>query len=144
MIKKKKKKIKANIKLVLTGGKATPTPPIGPALGQHGINIMNFCKDYNNQTSMFIGVIIPVNITIYEDKTYTLILKSSPTSNLLKKALNVLKGSAIPNKTFIGTITFDQLFEIANFKLKDLNTKNIQKAISIIQGTAKSLGIKIL
>lgn len=138
------KKIKTIIKLILNAGKAVPTPPVGPALGQYGINLMNFCKDYNNQTNKYIGLIIPVKITIYDDKSYTFILKSPPTASLLLKYAKLTKGSAKPNKDIIGTITKNDLLEIINIKLQDLNTKDIKQAINIITGTAKNIGINII
>lgn len=137
------KKIKALIKLDLLAGKATPAPPVGPVLGQHGINIIAFCKDYNTKTQDKIGLIIPVKLTIYDDKSYSFILKSSPTSSLILNALNIKKGSANPKSKIIGNITLQQITEIAKLKLNDLNTKNLEKAILIVQGTAKNMGIKI-
>ncbi len=137
------KKIKTYIKLELPAGKATSAPPVGPALGQHGINIVTFCKEYNAKTINNIGLIIPVKITVYEDKSYSFILKSSPTSLLILNLLNIKKGSSKPNKEILGTISFEQLKNIALIKLNDLNTKNLQKAILIIQGTAKNMGINI-
>jgi large subunit ribosomal protein L11 len=137
------KKVKAIIKLALSAGNAKPNPPIGPVLGQYGINIKNFCTEYNNKTINQNGLIIPVKITIYDDKSYTFILKSPPTSILLLKYANIKKGSAFPNKQFIGKLTKDQLLEIAKIKLQDLNTLDLQKAILSIIGTAKNLGIII-
>ena len=137
------KKIKGFVKLALSAGKATPAPPIGPALGQFGVNIQAFCKDYNAKTSDQIGTIIPVKITIYEDKSYTFILKSPPASVLLAKYANIKKGSSEPNKKIYGTINLEQLNEIAKIKINDLNTKNLKKAILIIEGTAKNMGISI-
>ena len=137
------KKIKTFIKLALTAGKATSAPPVGPALGQYGINIISFCKEYNLKTADQIGLVIPVKITIYEDKSYSFILKSPPTSILLLKFLNQKKGSSEPNKKIIGSINKEQLLEIAKIKFNDLNTNNISKALLIIEGTAKSMGIKI-
>lgn len=138
------KKIKAFVKLALPAGKATPAPPIGPALGQHGVNIAGFCKEYNSKTIDKIGTIVPVKITIYQDKSYSFILKSPPASSLLASYVKTKKGSAEPNKNIIGTITKEQLKEIASIKLIDLNTKNIETAVSIIAGTAKNMGIKIV
>lgn len=137
------KKIKAFVKLALPAGKATPAPPVGPALGQHGVNIAGFCKEYNAKTAEKMGLIIPVKITIYEDKSYSFILKSPPASVLLAKYANVKKGSAQPNRETVGTVTRDQIREIAMIKMNDLNTENLEIAFSIIQGTAKSMGIKI-
>jgi large subunit ribosomal protein L11 len=138
------KKIKAFVKLALAAGKATPAPPVGPALGQHGVNIAAFCKEYNAKTVEKIGLIIPVKITIYEDKSYSFILKSPPASILLAKFANVKKGAAQPNRENIGSVTIDQVKEIAIIKMNDLNTDSLEKAILIIQGTAKSMGIKVI
>ena len=137
------KKIKAFVKLALSAGKATPAPPVGPALGQHGVNIAAFCKEYNAKTAEKTGIIIPVKITIYEDKSYSFILKSPPASVLLAKYANIKKGSAQPNREIVGTVTLDQIREIATIKMNDLNTENMEVALSIIQGTAKSMGIKV-
>jgi len=137
------KKIKAFVKLALSAGKATPAPPVGPALGQHGVNIAGFCKEYNAQTQDKIGLIIPVKITIYEDRSYSFILKSPPASILLMKFANSKKGAAQPNREVVGTVTLEQVKEIAITKMNDLNTDNLEKAISIIKGTAKSMGIKV-
>lgn len=138
------KKIKAFVKLALSAGKATPAPPIGPALGQHGVNIASFCKEYNARTLDKLGTIIPVKITIYQDKSYSFILKSPPASVLLAKYINVKKGASQPNKQIIGTINQQQLKEIALIKIADLNTNDINVAISIIEGTAKNMGIRVL
>ena len=137
------KKIKAFVKLALNAGKATPSPPVGPALGQHGVNIVAFCKEYNAKTADKIGLIIPVKITIYEDRSYSFILKSPPAASLLKKFADVKKGAAQPNRETIGTVTLEQVIEIAMIKMNDLNTDNLEKAILIIKGTAKSIGIKV-
>jgi large subunit ribosomal protein L11 len=138
------KKIKAFVKLALPAGKATPAPPVGPALGQHGVNIAAFCKEYNAKTTEKMGLIIPVKITIYEDKSYTFILKSPPASVLLAKFANIKKGAAQPNKQVVGTVTLAQVQEIATIKMNDLNTENIETAVSIICGTAKNMGIKVV
>jgi large subunit ribosomal protein L11 len=138
------KKIKAFVKLALPAGKATPAPPVGPALGQHGVNIAAFCKEYNAKTAEKIGLIIPVKITIFEDKSYTFLLKSPPASILLAKFANIKKGASEPNKQKIGTVTVDQVKEIARLKLADLNTENLDKAILIIKGTAKNMGIEVI
>jgi large subunit ribosomal protein L11 len=138
------KKIKAFVKLALAAGKATPAPPVGPALGQHGVNIAAFCKEYNAKTTDKIGLIIPVKITIYEDKSYSFILKSPPASILLAKFANVKKGAAQPNRENIGSVTIDQVKEIATIKMNDLNTTSLEKAILIISGTAKNMGIKVV
>ena len=137
------KKITALIKLALPAGKATPAPPVGPALGQHGVNIAAFCKEYNAKTSEKEGLIIPVEITIYEDRSYSFILKTPPASILLLKAANIEKGSSEPNKTKVGSITETQLEEIAKIKFPDLNAKNIKNAIKIVKGTANNMGIII-
>lgn len=137
------KKIKGFVKLALNAGKATPAPPIGPALGQFGVNIQAFCKEYNAKTADQIGTVIPVKITIYEDKSYTFILKSPPASVLLIKYANIKKGAAEPNRKIAGSVTLEQLTEIAKIKLADLNTKDLGKAILIIKGTAKNMGINI-
>jgi large subunit ribosomal protein L11 len=137
------KKITAFVKLALAAGKATPAPPVGPALGQHGVNIAGFCKEYNAKTADKAGLIIPVKITIYEDRSYSFILKSPPASVLLAKAANVQKGASEPNKTIVGQVTLDQVKEIATIKMNDLNTDNLDQAILIIKGTAKNMGITI-
>jgi len=137
------KKIKAFIKLALPAGKATPAPPVGPALGQHGVNIAGFCKEYNAKTSDKMGLIIPVKITVYEDRSYSFILKSPPASVLLAKFANVQKGASEPNRQNVGSVTIEQIKEIATTKMNDLNTDDMEKAILIIQGTAKSMGISV-
>jgi large subunit ribosomal protein L11 len=137
------KKIKAFVKLALPAGKATPAPPVGPAVGQHGVNIAGFCKEYNARTAEKAGLIIPVKITIYDDRSYSFILKSPPASVLLAKYANVKKGAAEPNRQNIGTVTLEQIKEIASIKMNDLNTDNMDKAILIIKGTAKSMGIAV-
>ena len=137
------KKIIAIIKLALNAGKATPAPPIGPALGQHGVNIAGFCKEYNNKTADKQDYIIPVEISVYDDRSYSFILKTPPASILLIKAANIKKGAAEPNKLTVGTISLSQLEEIAQIKLPDLNTKTLEKAKQIIRGTAKNMGILI-
>jgi len=137
------KKIKAFVKLALPAGKATPAPPVGPALGQHGVNIAAFCKEYNARTAEKVGLIIPVKITIFEDRSYSFILKSPPASVLLSKFANIKKGAAQPNKVNVGSVSLEQVKEIALIKMNDLNTDNIEKAILIIKGTAKNMGIKV-
>jgi len=137
------KKIVAIIKLALSAGKATPAPPVGPALGQHGVNIAAFCKEYNAKTSDQVGLVIPVEISVYEDRSYSFILKTPPASVLLLKAANVKKGSGQPNKINIATITQSQLEEIAKIKLPDLNTQTLETAMQIVKGTAKNMGITI-
>jgi large subunit ribosomal protein L11 len=137
------KKVKAIIKLQIQAGKATPAPPVGPALGQHGVNIMAFCKDYNDQTKNQSGSIIPVEITVYEDRSFTFITKTPPASDLLKKALNVEKGSGTTGQQTVGTLNRDKILEIAKIKAKDLNATDIEAAARIIEGTARSMGIKV-
>ena len=135
------KKIKTIIKLQIPGGQATPAPPVGPALAQQGLNIAEFCKKFNDLTKEKIGSTIPIEITVYEDKTYNFKLKSPPASELLKKAAGIEKGSGEPNKKKIGKITKAQLREIAEKKMGDLNADDIEQAIKIIEGTARSMGI---
>ena len=137
------KKIIAFVKLALAAGKATPAPPVGPALGQHGVNIAGFCKEYNAKTADKAGLIIPVKITIYDDRSYSFILKSPPASVLLAKFANVKKGASEPNRETVGKVTLDQVKEIAMIKMNDLNTDNIDQAVLIIKGTAKNMGIEV-
>jgi len=137
------KKVKSIIKLQIPAGKATPAPPVGPALGQHGINIMAFCKEYNERTASQEGFIIPVEITIYEDRSFSFVTKMPPVSDLLRRALGVEKGSGNPGNEKIGKISKDKVYEIARTKMKDLNTTDIEKAASIIAGTARSMGIEV-
>jgi large subunit ribosomal protein L11 len=137
------KKIIANIKLQIKAGKATPSPPIGPALGQHGVNIMEFCKAYNALTQNQEGMIIPVVITVYADRSFTFITKTPPVSVLLKQAAKIAKGSSDPKREKVGTVTAGQVKEIAELKYKDLNAVDIKGAINIIAGTARSMGIEI-
>ncbi len=137
------KKVRAIIKLQIQAGKATPAPPVGPALGQHGVNIMAFCKDYNDQTKNQSGSIIPVEITVYEDRSFVFITKTPPASDLLKKALNIEKGSSTAGQQIAGTLARDKIQEIAKIKAKDLNATDIEGASRIIEGTARSMGIKV-
>ena len=137
------KKVKAVIKLQIAAGQANPAPPVGPALGQHGLNIMGFCKEYNERTANQAGSIIPVEITVYEDRTFTFITKTPPASDLLKKALSVEKGSGRASHEEVGTISREKLREIAKVKAKDLNVKSIEAAERTIEGTARSMGIKV-
>lgn len=137
------KKIIGVVKLALNAGKATPAPPVGPALGQHGANIVMFCKEYNARTADKIGLVIPVEISIYEDRSFSFILKTPPASILLAKAAGVNKGSGQPNSNKVGIISKKQLREIAEMKLQDLNTQEIDKAMLIVCGTANSMGIEI-
>ncbi len=138
------KKVKAIVKLQIAAGKANPAPPIGPALAQHGINLMQFCKEYNARTSTRVGDIIPAEITIYQDSSFTFVLKTPPTPDLLRKAAGVPKGSAVPNQDKVGTITRAQLREIAEVKMKDLNAVDLEGALLQIEGTARSMGITVL
>ena len=138
------KKITALIKLALPAGKATPAPPVGPALGQHGVNIAAFCKEYNAQTSDKPGLIVPVEISVYEDRSYAFILKTPPASVLLANAAQIKKGSSTPNKLNVGSVTTSQLEEIATIKLPDLNTTKLESAIKIVEGTARNMGISIV
>ena len=137
------KKIKAVIKLQIPAGKANPAPPVGPALGQHGINIMAFCKEYNERTSSQAGSIIPVEITVFDDRSFTFITKTPPTTDLLKRALGVEKGAGDSGREKIGKLSRDKLREIAQLKAKDLNATSIEGAERIIEGTARSMGVEI-
>ncbi|MCX7981546.1 MAG: 50S ribosomal protein L11 [Syntrophales bacterium] len=137
------KKVIANIKLQLKAGKATPSPPVGPALGQHGVNIMEFCKAYNAMTQSQEGTVIPVVITVYADRSFTFVTKTPPASVLLKQAAKIAKGSSDPKKEKVGKVTAKQIEEIARLKFKDLNAVDMDAAIRIIEGTAKSMGIVI-
>ena len=137
------KKITGYIKLQIPAGKANPAPPVGPSLGQHGINIMEFCKTFNAQTQNQEGMIIPVVITVYYDKSFTFILKTPPAATLLKKAVGVEKASAEPNKNKVGKVSKEKIKEIAELKMQDLSAINIEGAMKIIEGTAKSMGIEI-
>ncbi|MFH1639559.1 MAG: 50S ribosomal protein L11 [Chloroflexota bacterium] len=137
------KKVKAIIKLQIPAGQANPAPPVGPALGQHGINIMGFCKEYNERTSSQAGSIVPVEITVFEDRSFTFITKTPPTTDLLKKALSVEKGSSTTGHEFAGTLSRQKLREIAEVKARDLNAKSAEAAERIIAGTARSMGIKV-
>ena len=138
------KKVIANIKLQIQAGKATPSPPIGPALGQHGVNIMEFCKAYNAMTQNQEGTVIPVVITVYSDRSFTFITKTPPASVLLKQMAKIAKGSSIPNKDKVGSVTAAQIREIAELKFKDLNTVDLDGAVQIIMGTARSMGIAVV
>lgn len=137
------KEIKGLIKLQVPAGKANPSPPVGPALGQHGVNIMEFCKLFNDKTKGQEGMIIPVVITVYKDRSFSFITKSPPAAVLLKQAAGIAKGSSEPNKKTVGEITMDQVKEIAEIKKNDLNAIDLEGAINIIKGTAKSAGIKV-
>ncbi len=137
------KNIVAEIKLHVPAGQANPAPPVGPALGQHGVNIMQFCKQFNEQTKGREGLILPAVITVYQDKTFTFIIKSPPSSILLKRACNLAKASGQAGKENIGSVTRKQVEEIAKQKMKDLNTSNLEQAVKIIKGTARSMGISV-
>lgn len=139
----KAKKVVAVVKLQLPAGKANPAPPVGPALGQHGVNIMGFCKEYNAQTASQVGTIIPVEISIYEDRSFTFVLKTPPASVLITKTLGVDKGSATPNKNKIGKLTKEQIKQIAETKMQDLNATSLEAAIQMIAGTARSMGVEV-
>jgi large subunit ribosomal protein L11 len=137
------KKVKAVVKLQIPAGKATPAPPVGPALGPYGINIMAFCKDYNDRTASQEGFIIPAEITIYEDRSFNFVTKMPPVSDLLRRALGVEKGSGNPGNERIGKLSRDAVYEIARHKMKDLNTTDIDKAARIVAGTARSMGVEV-
>ena len=137
------KKVTAMIKLAITAGKANPAPPIGPALGQHGVNIMMFCKEYNARTADQAGLVIPVEISVYEDRSFTFILKTPPASVLIQKAAGIERGSGEPNKKKVGKITTAQLREIAQTKLPDLNANDIEAAMRIVAGTARNMGVTV-
>ena len=138
-----KKKIKTVIRLQIQAGKATPAPPIGTALGPHGLNIMEFCKAYNERTATMGDTVIPDEITVFEDRTFTFITKTPPAYNLLKKAAGVEKGSAVPNRDKVGEVSRDQVREIAELKMQDLNAYDIEHAMRIIEGTARSMGLTV-
>ncbi len=137
------KKVVALIKLALPAGKANPAPPVGPALGQHGVNIMAFCKEYNARTANQAGMVIPVEISVYEDRSFTFILKTPPASVLIRKAAGIDKGSSEPNKNTVGTITSAQLEEIAQTKMPDLNANDLEAAMKIVAGTARNMGVAV-
>ena len=137
------KKVTGMIKLQLPAGKATPAPPVGPALGQHGVNIMGFCKEFNAKTANQAGLIIPVVITVYQDRSFSFILKTPPAAVLIKKELGLESGSGVPNRTKVGTLTKDQVRKIAELKMPDLNAATIETAMSMIEGTARSMGVTV-
>ncbi len=139
-----KKKVRAVLKLELTAGRATPAPPVGTALGPHGINIMEFCKAYNERTQAQQGDVVPAEITIFEDRSFSFVLKTPPAVNLLKKAAGIEKGSAKPNREKVGQVTRGQLREIARTKARDLNAYEIEKAVNMIEGTARSMGLEVI
>ena len=138
------KKVAAIVKLQVNAGKATPQPPIGPALGQHGVNIMGFCKEFNERTAKQAGLIIPVVITIYQDRSFSFVTKTPPAAVLIKKACGIESGSGAPNKTKVASITKAQLREIAELKMPDLNAADVDAAISMIAGTARSMGVEVV
>ena len=137
------KKVAGFIKLQIPAGKATPAPPVGPALGQHGVNIMDFCKQFNEKTAQQAGLIIPVVITVYADRSFSFVTKTPPAAVLIKKACKIDKASGTPNKTKVATITKDQVREIAELKMQDLNAASVEAAMSMISGTARSMGITV-
>jgi large subunit ribosomal protein L11 len=137
------KKVVALIKLAIPAGKANPAPPIGPALGQHGVNIMAFCKEYNAKTAEKVGLIVPVEISVFEDRSFTFVLKTPPASVLIKKAIGIEKGSGQPKTTKVGSITRAQLKEIAETKMPDLNANDVEAAMRIIEGTARNMGVTV-
>ncbi len=137
------KRIRAVVRLQIQAGKATPAPPIGPAVGQYGINIMQFCKEYNERTANQVGQVVPVELTIFEDRSFTFVTRTPPVADLLKKAIGVDKGSATPNKAKVGTLSREKLREIAELKMKDLNAIDIEGAENMVAGTARSMGITI-
>ena len=138
------KKLKATVKLQVPAGEANPAPPVGPALGQHGVNIMEFCKSFNMRTESMKGTVIPVIISVYEDKSFTFITKTPPAAILIRKALNLEKGSGEPNKNKVGALNVSQLEEIAKTKMPDLNANDIESAMKIVAGTARQMGIEII
>lgn len=138
------KKVQAMVKLQIAAGKATPAPPVGTALGPHGVNIMDFCKNFNAKTAGQEGLIIPVVVTIYVDRTYSFITKTPPAAVLLKRAANIARGSAVPNKTKVATVTLKQVEEIAKSKMPDLNCESLEAAVRTVAGTARSMGIDVL
>jgi len=137
------KKVTGFVKLQIPGGKANPSPPVGPALGQHGVNIMEFCKQFNARTQNVGGMVTPVVITVYADRSFTFITKTPPVAELLKKAASIVKVSGVPNKTKVGTVTKAQVLEIAKTKLPDLNTVDVASAASQVEGTARSMGLEV-
>jgi large subunit ribosomal protein L11 len=138
------KKINAMVKLQIAAGKATPAPPVGTALGPHGVNIMDFCKNFNAKTASQEGLIIPVVVTVYADRTYSFITKTPPAAVLLKRAANIAKGSAEPNKNKVGTVTMKQVEEIAKTKMPDLNCESLAAAVKTVAGTARSMGLDVI
>jgi large subunit ribosomal protein L11 len=137
------KKIRAIIKLQLPAGQATPAPPVGPALGQHGANIMGFCKEYNEKTASQQGAIVPVEITVFEDRSFTFVLKTPPASDLIRKALGIAKGSSAQKREKVGTLSRAQVKQIAEAKMRDLNANDVDAAMRMVEGTARSMGVEI-
>ena len=137
------KKVMAMVKLQIPAGKATPAPPIGPALGQHGVNIMGFCKEFNEKTAKQAGLIVPAVITVYQDRSFSFILKTPPASVLIKKAIGIESGSGVPNKTKVGKISKAKIREIAELKMPDLNAASVEAAMSMVAGTARSMGVTV-
>jgi len=137
------KKVKAIVKLQIPAGKASPAPPVGPALGQHGLNIMQFVKEYNARTAAMTGSIVPVEITVYADRSFTFVTKTPPVVDLLRKAAGVEKGASVPNRNPVGTVTRAQLREIAQTKMPDLNANDVEAAMRMVEGTARSMGIRV-
>ena len=137
------KKVKAVVKIQIQGGKANPAPPVGTALGPHGINLMQFCKEYNAKTSNMVGQVVPVEVTVFQDSSFSFVLKTPPAADLLKKAAGIRSGSSIPNVTKVGKVTQQQVREIAETKFKDLNARDMDAAMKIIAGTARSMGITV-
>ena len=140
---RRRKKVLAVVKLQIRAGQATPAPPVGTALGQHGVNIMDFCKQYNEATQHQMGQVIPVELTIYEDRTFSFITKQSPAVELIREAAGIEKGSSEPNREKVGRITQDQVRQIAETKMKDLNARDLEGAMKIIEGTARSMGVEV-
>jgi len=138
------KKVRAVVKLQIPAGKATPAPPVGPALGQHGVNIMGFVKEYNEKTASQVGNIVPVEITVFEDRSFTFVLKTPPAADMLKKAAGIEKGSATNKRTKVGSVPRSEIRRIAEFKMKDLNAATLEAAERMIEGTAKSMGIEVV
>jgi len=137
------KKVKAIVKLQINAGEATPAPPVGPALGQHGVNIMQFVKDYNERTAPQRGTVIPVEITIFEDRSFNFVTKTPPAADLIKKAAGLDKGSAVPHRNKVGSVSRDQVKQMAEVKMKDLNANDLEAAMRMIEGTARSMGVRV-
>lgn len=144
MAKNSNKPVKAMVKLQIAGGQATPAPPVGPALGQHGVNIMDFCKAFNAESKGKEGTVLPVVLTIYEDKSFSFIVKTPPAAILLKKAANIVKGSGVPNRDKVGKVTREQVNQIAKIKMPDFNTNDIKQASKIVEGSARSMGLDVV